>query len=51
MDQETGEFMAATPKPDTMYMNIGDMFVRLSNGGSNYPYPENRNADLVDTII
>lgn len=43
--------MAATPKPDTMYMNIGDMFMRLSNGASQCPYPENRDADLVDTFI
>ncbi|CAF9917161.1 hypothetical protein IMSHALPRED_003480 [Imshaugia aleurites] len=32
LDRETGEFVAATPKPDTLYMNIGEMFMRLSNG-------------------
>ena len=47
LDRETGEFIAATPKPDTLYINIGDMFMRLSNGTSNCLIRSMRNANLV----
>ncbi|OCL06357.1 putative leucoanthocyanidin dioxygenase [Glonium stellatum] len=32
IDRKTGEFMPATPKEEVVYMNIGDMFQRISNG-------------------
>jgi isopenicillin N synthase-like dioxygenase len=31
-DRKTGDFMPATPIEGVMYMNIGDMFQRISNG-------------------
>jgi isopenicillin N synthase-like dioxygenase len=31
-DRKTGEFMPATPQEGIVYMNIGDMFQRISNG-------------------
>jgi isopenicillin N synthase-like dioxygenase len=31
-DRKTGEFIPATPKEGVVYMNIGDMFQRISNG-------------------
>ena len=31
-DRESGEFVAARPDADVIYMNVGDMFARLSNG-------------------
>jgi hypothetical protein len=31
-DRKTGEFIPATPQEGIVYMNIGDMFQRISNG-------------------
>ncbi|KAL1599844.1 hypothetical protein SLS60_007649 [Paraconiothyrium brasiliense] len=31
-DRKTGGFLAATPQEGVIYMNIGDMFMRISNG-------------------
>jgi isopenicillin N synthase-like dioxygenase len=32
LDRSTGEFLDAVPKDGVLYMNIGDMFQRVSNG-------------------
>ena len=34
VNRETGEFMPADPQGDMLYLNIGDMFMRISNGNS-----------------
>jgi isopenicillin N synthase-like dioxygenase len=39
-DRRTGKFIAATPKDGVLYMNIGDMFQRMSNGF--YPSAKHR---------
>ena len=31
-DRASGDFMPATPREGILYMNIGDMFQRISNG-------------------
>ena len=31
-DRESGAYMPAVPKEGLLYMNIGDMFSRISNG-------------------
>lgn len=31
-DRQTSRFMPATPTPDLVYLNIGDMFEKFSNG-------------------
>lgn len=32
LDRASGEFIDAAPKDGVLYMNIGDMFQRVSNG-------------------
>lgn len=32
LDRASGEFIDAVPKDGVLYMNIGDMFERVSNG-------------------
>lgn len=34
LDRASGEFIDATPQEGVLYMNIGDMFERISNGKS-----------------
>lgn len=34
LDRASGEFIDAVPKEGVLYMNIGDMFQRVSNGKS-----------------
>lgn len=36
LDRASGDFIDAVPKKGVLYMNIGDMFQRISNGRSNY---------------
>ena len=36
-DRENGGFMSATPREGMLYLGIGDMFLRLSNGKFHSP--------------
>ena len=51
LDQETGDFMAATPKPGMLYMNMSPMFMRLSNRGSNCSIRRTEYNKTADTFI
>src|SRR5690242_981542 len=45
LDRASGEFIDAEPVEGVLYMNIGDMFQRFSNGISAYPQAHRVRAD------